>query len=394
MKKTLALILALALLVALAACGAPAANPPAATGTPAPAAPAPAAPDAGLTKDNIKIGFVHISDESDMGYTYNHELGTKYMVETLGLDYNTQIINKFNIPETDACASALRELAEAGCNIIFATSFGHGDYVSMVAVEYPEIEFCHATGYLAAISDIPNLHNYFASIFEARYLAGIAAGLKTETNKLGYVAAFNFAEVISGYTAFYLGAKSVNPDVTMDVIYTMSWNDPAKEAQVAQSLIDGGCDVISQHSDSTAPATVAEQNGVFQVGYNSDMIPVAPKASLLSARIRWGTYVTEAVSAVLAGEAIPVDWCHGLADDAVFLSPLNEDIAAPGTAEAIETAKAAIIAGTLHPFAGPLHGVNGNGEELNLAEGEFFAESSTQSAPSFDYIIDGINILS
>jgi len=391
MKKTLALVLALALLATLAACGAPpAANPPAGTS----ATPVPAAPDAGLTKDNIKIGFVHISDESDMGYTYNHELGTKYMVETLGLDYDTQIINKFNIPETDACASALRELVEAGCNIIFATSFGHGNYVSMVAIENPDIQFCHATGYLAAISDIPNLHNYFASIYEARYLAGIAAGLKTETNKLGYVAAFNFAEVISGYTAFYLGAKSVNPDVTMDVMYTMSWNDPAKEAQVAQSLIDGGCDVISQHSDSTAPATIAEQNGVFQVGYNSDMIPVAPMASLVSARIRWGTYVTEAVSAMLAGEAIPVDWCKGLSDDAVFLSPLNENIAAPGTAEAIETARAAIIAGTLHPFDGPLHGVNGNGEELNLAEGEFFAESSTQSAPSFDYIIDGINILS
>ena len=395
MKKTLALVLALALLVALAACGAPpAANTPAPqpAGTPAPQEPA--TPDATLTKDTIKIGFVHISDESDMGYTYNHELGTKYMVETLGLDYNTQIINKFNIPETDACASALRELAEAGCNIIFATSFGHGDYVSMVALEYPEIEFCHATGYLAAISDIPNLHNYFASIFEARYLAGIAAGLKTETNKLGYVAAFNFAEVISGYTAFYLGAKSVNPDVTMDVIYTMSWNDPAKEAQVAQSLIDGGCDVISQHSDSTAPATVAEQNGVFQVGYNSDMIPVAPKASLVSARIRWGTYVTETVEAVLAGEAIPTDWCKGLAEDAVFLSPLNEEIAAEGTAAAIETARAAIIAGTLHPFAGPLRGVNGDGAELNLAEGEFFAESSEQSAPSFDYIVDGINVLS
>ena len=393
MKKTLALVLALALMAALAACGgAPAAGTPAPAETPAPAAPA--APDAGLTKDTIKVGFVHISDESDMGYTYNHELGTKYMVETLGLDYDTQIINKFNIPETDACASALRELAEAGCNIIFATSFGHGDYVSMVALEYPEIQFCHATGYLAAISDIPNLHNYFASIFEARYLAGIAAGLKTETNKLGYVAAFNFAEVISGYTAFYQGAKSVNPDVTMDVIYTMSWNDPAKEAQVAQSLIDGGCDVISQHSDSTAPATVAEQNGVFQVGYNSDMIPVAPKASLVSARIRWGTYVTEAVEALLAGEAIPVDWCKGLADDAVFLSPLNEEIAAEGTAAAIEKARAAIIAGTLRPFAGPLHGVNGNGDELNLAEGEFFAESSEQSAPSFDYIVDGINVLS
>ena len=171
----------------------------------------------GIAVEDIKVGFVHVSDPSDMGYTYNHDLGTIAMKEALGLT-DDQIINKFNVPEGAECDTALRELIDAGCNIIFATSFGFEDYVKEVAAEYPEIQFCHATGYQAAGSGLSNMHNYFASIYEARYLAGIAAGLKTETNKLGYVAAFPFAEVISGYTAFYLGAKSVNPDVTMEIM--------------------------------------------------------------------------------------------------------------------------------------------------------------------------------
>ena len=166
----------------------------------------------GIPKDEIKVGFVHISDPSDMGYTYNHDLGTKEMQKELGLS-DDQIINKYNVPEDAECDTALRELVEAGCNIIFATSFGFEDYVKEVAAEYPDIQFCHATGFQASDSGLDNFHNYFASIYEGRYLAGIAAGLKTETNKLGYVAAHPFAEVISGYTAFYLGAKSVNPDV-------------------------------------------------------------------------------------------------------------------------------------------------------------------------------------
>ncbi len=345
----------------------------------------------GVTKDTIKIGFVHVSDPSDMGYTYNHDLGTQAMVEALGLRED-QIINKFNIPETAECEAAINELISAGCNIIFCTSFGHGDYALAAAKEHPEIEFCHATGYYAALENLPNYHNYFASIYQARYLAGIAAGLKTETNKLGYVGAFEFAEVISGFTGFYLGAKSVNPDVEMTVMYTGSWNDPTKEAQVAKALIDMGCDVISQHCDSTAPATTAEANGVFQVGYNSDMIGAAPKASLISARIDWSKYLIMAVETYLAGDAIPTDWSKGYADGAVYLSPLNEAIAAPGTAEAIAEAEARILAGDWDVFIGPLHGVgkdfNNNVVEINLAEGEIFVEPG--SAPSWNYIVDGI----
>ncbi|MBC5690534.1 BMP family ABC transporter substrate-binding protein [Mediterraneibacter sp. NSJ-55] len=386
-KKVLSAVLCAAMIVGVVAgCGAPAAE----TGGSDDAKKTEAS--GGIAKEDIKVGFVHISDPSDMGYTYNQDLGTQEMQKELGLS-DDQIVNKYNVPEGAECDTALRELVDAGCNIIFATSFGYEDYVKEVAAEYPDIQFCHATGLQAKDSGLDNFHNYFASIYEGRYLAGIAAGMKTESNKLGYVAAFPFAEVISGYTAFYLGAKSVNPDVTMDIMYTNSWNDPTVESQVAKALIERGCDVISQHSDSTAPATTAEENGVWQVGYNNDMSEAAPNASLISPRIDWGIYVTEAVQAVIDGEEIPVDWCKGYKDGAVYLSPLNEAIAAEGTQEAIDEAAAAIEAGELHVFAGPLKGVSPEGEEYEVKEGEYYHEQEEQSAPSWLYIIDGCNVV-
>jgi len=391
MKKLLALLICILMSFSLVACSS---NKPGNGGTEPTNAPATNAPSDdpdgnGLTFSNVKVGFVHIGDPSDMGYTFNHDLGTQKMMADLGLS-ESQVINKFNVAEGSECETALRELVEAGCNIIFATSFGFEPYCLTVAAEYPDVEFCHATGYQAAGSGLPNMHNYFVSIFEARYLAGIAAGLKTQTNKLGYVAAFAFAEPISGFTAFYLGAKSVNPDVTMDVMYVNSWNDPTVEAQVAQALIDGGCDVISQHSDSTAPATTAEANGVWQVGYNADMISAAPKASLISARADWSIYLKYAVSAVVKDEPIDTDWCKGYADGAVYLSPLNTAIAAEGTQSAIDAAAAKIVSGEIHVFDGPLYDKDGN---VVVAEGEFFAESAEQSAPSWSAIIQGINEL-
>ena len=387
-KKIVSVFLCAAMAVTLVAgCGAPAAE----TGGNEDGGSSTATLE-GIPKDEIKVGFVHISDPSDMGYTYNHDLGTQEMQEALGLS-DDQIINKYNVAEDASCDTALRELVDAGCNIIFATSFGFEDYVVEVAREYPDVQFCHATGYQAKDAGLDNLHNYFASIYEGRYLAGIAAGLKTESNKLGYVAAFPFAEVISGYTAFYLGAKSVNPDVTMEIMYTSSWNDPTVESQVAKALIDRGCDVISQHSDSTAPATTADDNGVWQVGYNNDMIEAAPNASLISPRIDWGIYVTEAVQAMIDGEEIPVDWCKGLADGAVYLSPLNENIAAEGTQEAIDEAAEKIKSGELHVFAGPLKGVSPDGEEYEVAEGEYFHEQEEASAPSWLYIVDGCTVV-
>lgn len=392
-KRILSALLCVTMIAGLmTGCGTPAAADTTSEETAAEGEAAETTATAGIAAEDIKVGFVHVSDPSDMGYTYNHHEGTLAMQEALGLS-DDQIVNKFNVAEGAECDTALRELVDAGCNIIFATSFGFEDYVKEVAAEYPEIQFCHATGYQAASSGLDNMHNYFASIYEARYLAGIAAGLKTETNKIGYVAAFPFAEVISGYTAFYLGAKSVNPEVTMDIMYTNSWNDPTVESQVAKALIEKGCDVVSQHSDSTAPATTAEDNGVWQVGYNNDMIEAAPKASLISARINWGIYVTEAVEAMINGETIPTDWCKGLADGAVYLSPLNTDIAAEGTKEAIDAASEAIKAGELHVFGGPLTGTSPEGEAIELAEGEYFHEQEEASAPSWCYIVEGCNVI-
>ncbi|NLA86986.1 MAG: BMP family ABC transporter substrate-binding protein [Clostridiales bacterium] len=400
MKKVLALILSVVMLFALAACGTPTPSTSPSADPATPSAPADAtAPGNGIAKEDLKIGFIHISDPSDMGYTYNHDLGTQNMIKALSLKED-QVINKYNIGEDETCATAINELIEAGCQIIFATSFGHGDYMSEAAAANPDIQFCHATGAGAAPSGLKNFHNYFVSIYEARYLAGIAAGLKLNElgeTKLGYVAAFPFAEVISGYTAFYLGAKSVSPEATMDVIYTNSWHDPVLEAQVAKTLIDGGCKVISQHSDSTAPATTAANNGAFQIGYNADMIAAAPNASIISARADWSIYLNYAVQAVIDGTEIPTDWCQGLAEKAVFLSPLNTDIAAPGTQEAIDKAAQGIIDGTIHVFAGPLtgEGVNFDGSkaEIDIKEGEWVDESKDQSAPYWNYIIPGVNVI-
>lgn len=337
--------------------------------------------------DKIKIGFIHISDPSDMGYTYNHDRGTLKMMEDLKLKED-QIINKYNISEGAEAETAARELAEQGCNIIFGTSFGFEDYMLKVAKDFPEIEFCHATGFKAKDSGLKNFHNYFGQIYQARYLSGIAAGLKTKTNLIGYVTAMPFAECISGYDAFYLGAKSVNPEVKMLVMYTNSWNDPTKEAQVAQALIDKGCDVLGQHCDSTAPATTAQDNEVFHVGYNSDMREAAPDASLTSAVWDWSIYLKYAVNCVKENKAIRVDWSKGLKDGVVDISPLNEDLVAEGTEKAIEEAREKIESGDWDVFTGPLNDNEGN--EV-VKKDETFEEE--QSAPSFDKVLEGITVI-
>ena len=407
MKKVASLLLCGAMALSLTACGGGSAETTAAAGettvagetTTAAASDTTTAADAdttaaaaeatgnGVAKEDLKVGFVHVSDPSDMGYTYNHDRGTNDMAERLGLS-SDQIINKYNTPESAECETALRELAEEGCQIIFATSFGFEDYVIKVAADYPDIQFCHATGYKAATCGLSNVHNYFGEIYQARYLSGIAAGLKTETNKLGYVAAVPYAEVISGYDAFYLGAKSVNPDVEMVVMYTGSWNDPVKEEQTAQALIAQGCDVIGQHCDSTAPATAAEKAGVFHVGYNSDMRDAAPNASLTSAVWDWSQYLTYAVECVMNGEAIDVDWSKGLADGVCDISPLNEAIIADGTQEAIDAARAKIVSGDWDVFTGPLVDVDGN---TVVAEGETLHEPA--SAPSITWVLQGITVV-
>lgn len=307
----------------------------------------------GVDYSAMKIGFIHISDPSDMGYTYNHNNGTEKMKATLGLS-DEQIINKFNIPEDNAqVIQAANELIADGCNLIFATSFGHESGLMEVAKEHPEVQFCHATGYQASSAGLANFHNYFGRIYEARYLSGI--------------------------------------------VYTDSWNDPTKEAQNANALIDAGCGVISQHCDSTAPATAAEEKGAFHVGYNSGMIDVAPNASLTSAIWDWSQYLVYATTCVAKGEAIDTDWMGGLYDGVCLLSDLNENILAEGTADAVKAAYNGILDGSVHVFAGPYHGegvdFSGNTVTIDKAEGEWYEENEVVSAPSFNYIIDGVEVI-
>lgn len=358
-----------------------------------------------ISKDDLLIGFIHISEPSNMGYTYNHDVGTWKMVENLGLKKD-QIINKYNVEENEECISAIEELVSAGCDIIFGTSFGYGPYMLEASQRYPEVEFCHASGTNATDSNLENLHNYFTSVYEVRYLSGIVAGMKlqemidnkeitSQEAKLGFVAGFYFEEVISGFTAFYLGARSVCPSATMEVMKVNSWSDPAKEALTAQSLIDNGCLVISQQSDNTTPATTSEDNNVFHCGYNSDMSEVAPKASLVSARCDWSVYLTYAVNCLLNGEKISTDWCEGLEQKAVYLSPLNEDICAKGTKEAIDKASQEIIDGNLKVFSGPFKGYDIWDKEktIEVSKGDYLEESTKRSAPYFSYIIDRITLL-
>ncbi len=346
-----------------------------------------------VSKEDLKIGFVHFSDPSDMGYTYNHDQATWKMVENLGLD-ESQIINKYNIPESAEAETAMRELAEDGCQIIFALAHGHEDYMLNVAADYPDITFCHFNGVKAASSGLENMHNYFGEIWQVRYLSGIVAGLTTKTNKLGFVAAMNYAEVNNSADAFYLGAKSVNPDVEMYLTYLNVWYDTALEGQATQSLIDRGCDVVSHHADSTAGATTCEENGAYFIPYNSDMTSAAPDAVLTA--VRWDTsnYLTYVVQSVIDGtqSEIPKDYIGTLENGMIYLDTINYALMDEETArkveEAVNTAEEAFKADEKDVYEGPLY--NQAGEEL-VAAGETYVEE--KSAPTFGEVLQGITII-
>ena len=394
------LILAGALTLGLAACGPQGSEPTATPDPTAQADPTPTQSVQPVTREELKVGFLYPGDPSDVGFTRSQSDGADEMAEALSLSED-QIVEVYNVGVDVDCAQALDDLTAAGCQIVFSTSADFQADVTAAAGAHPEVQFCQMAGEGAAASGLSNLHDYYAALYEVRYLSGIAAGLKAKelgNPRLGYVAATPTAQVISGYTAFYLGAKSVWDEVVMDVVYTGSWNDTGLESRTAQALINRGCGVLGQHTDSTGAATMAERMGAFQVGCHMDLRNVAPGAALLSAGADWGVYFTEAVEALLDGAAIPADWCKGLADGAVFLTPLNESLAAEGTAQAIEEARAALLDGSLQVFAGPLTGVNADGETLALAEGEHYAESDVAngggSAPTFDYVVEGITVVS
>ena len=371
----------------------------------------------GIAKEDLKVGVIYIGDENE-GYTAAHMKGIDEMEEKLGLD-DSQIIEKTLIGEDEGCYDAAADLADQGCQIIFANSFGHETYILEAAGEYPEVQFCHATGTQAASSGLSNMHNYFTNIYEARYVSGVVAGLKLnemiedgtvkeDACKMGYVGAFPYAEVISGYTAFYLGAKSVCPSVTMEVKYTNSWASFDLEKECADALISDGCVLISQHADTTGAPTACEAKKIPCVGYNIDMIPTAPDAALTSATINWGPYYTYAVQSVIDGTAIETDWAKGVKDGADAITELNDKTVAEGTKEAVEEAQKGIEDGTLHVFDTSKFTVGGKTLEELVESGDkdatklkdyikdgYFHESDVESgmpsAPAFTFIIDGIN---
>ena len=369
----------------------------------------------------VRVGLLCIGDENDQGYTFNFIRGRDEATEMLAQEgINVEWVTKYNIGEDATCLDANIEAAEEGCEIIINNSYGFEPFMLEVVDDYPDIEFIACTNAASWNDGRDNTHNAFANIYEGRYIAGVVAGMKLqqmidegeitpEEAVIGYVGAYSFAEVISGFTAYFLGARSVCPSVTMKVSFVGSWSDATAESDAALALIDQGCVMISQHSDNTTPATAAQSRGVFHTGYNNDMTGIAPNASLISTRIDWGIYFYEAIKAYVNGEAIPQDWCGGMGDGAVVMTTLNEAIAAPGTAEKIAEVEAAIADGSLEVFDTSTFTVNG-GEELTHAfaldtDGDFtadseeavydgaFHESEFQSAPYFTAQIDGIEWL-
>ena len=416
-RKLLALLLAGSMMLGLAACGG---EPQGNSETPGGETPAGSSETPSAEGKTIKVGLICIGDENDQGYTYNFIRGKEAVTEILaekGITIDWQI--KWNIGEDSSCEDANIELAEAGCDMIINNSYGFEPFMLKVAPDYPEIEFIACTNQASAVDDLPNTHNAFANIYEGRYLAGVVAGLKmqemidngeitADQAVIGYVGAYSFAEVISGFTAYYLGAKSVCPSVTMKVQFVGSWSNAPEEGNAAQALCDAGCVMISQHSDNTTPATAAQNAGAFHTGYNNDMIEVAPDASLIGTRIDWSVYFEYAIEAVANGQEFDQDWCHGMDEGAVVMTPLNEDIAAAGTAEKLAEVEEALRSGELQVFDTTTFTVEGKPLTNCFAldtDGDFtadseeavfdgaFHESYFQSAPYFTVQIDGIEWL-
>jgi len=366
----------------------------------------------------IKVGLITLHDENST-YDLNFINAFKDSMANLGISEEIYMI-KTNIPEGQECYDTAADLVDAGCNVIFADSFGHEAYMIQAAKEFPDVQFCHATGTKAHTEGLANYHNAFAAIYEGRYLAGVAAGmklnelkeagkLKGDTPKMGYVGAFTYAEVVSGYTSFYLGAKSVCPDVTMDVTFTGSWYDETAEKEGANKLIQGGCDLISQHADSMGAPTACEEAGIPDVSYNGSTKSAAPNTYIISSRINWSPYYEFVVNAVKNGEEIPADWTGTIETGSVELTELNTDVAAEGTAEKIEEVKAGLADGSIHVFdtanaitveGKPLDSYQADVDDMGdyapdteVVSDGYFHESEYRSAPYFDLNIDGINLL-
>lgn len=368
-------------------------------------------------KEALKVGFIFLHDENST-YDKNFLDAAKAACEELGVE----AVIKTNIDESAACTDAAEQLVDQGCKLVFADSFGHEDFMIEAAKEFPEVQFCHATGTKAHTENLANYHNAFASIYEGRYLAGVAAGLKLneikeagklkgDVPKMGYVGAYTYAEVISGYTSFYLGAKSVCPDVVMDVQFTGSWYDETAEKEAAQTLINRDCDLISQHADSMGAPTACETAGIPDVSYNGSTATQCPNTFIVSSRINWVPYYKYIIDCVQNGKEIDADWTGTLATESVVLTEVNEKAAAEGTQAKIDAVKADLEAGKVKVFDTAKEGfitVDGKAVESYKADVDtdadytpdtevvkdgFFHESEFRSAPYFDLRIDGITLL-
>ena len=405
MKKFLAMLLALVMALSLVACGEQK-QPD-----------TPDVPDDGQQTATVKVGFITLHDENST-YDLNFINGAKEAIANLGLT-DADYILKTNVPEGQECYEAAVDMVDKGCNIIFADSFGHEPYMIQAAQEYPNVQFCHSTGTRAHTEGLANYHNAFASIYEGRYLAGIAAGLKlnemidagkftADEAMVGYVGAFTYAEVVSGYTSFFLGVRSVCPTATMKVTFTGSWYDEALEKEGAQKLIGLGCKLISQHADSLGAPTACENANVPNVSYNGSTQAAAPNTYIISSRINWAPYYEYAIKAVMDGTTIDTDWTGTLATGSVVLTDLNTAVAAEGTAEAIAAATEKLEKGELHVFDTATFTVKGETLTSYMADVDtdadytpdtevihdgYFSESEFRSAPYFDLEIDGIERL-
>ncbi len=368
----------------------------------------------GVSKDDIKVGFIFLHDETST-YDKNFIDAARAAVEKIGLR-DDQVVFKMNVPEDDTAYETAADLADTGCDVVFADSFGHESYILKAAEEFPETQFCHATGTQAHTKNFDNYHNAFATIYEGRYLAGVVAGMKLEEMidageitadeaKMGYVGAFPYAEVISGFTSFYLGARSIVPEVTMTVRYTNSWYDLTAEGETAKALINEGCVLISQHADSLGAPSACEDAGVPNVSYNGSTKATGPNTYLVSSRINWEPYFEYMINCVINGEEIDDDWTGTLETGSVELAELNEGVVADGTAEKLAEVEAQLKAGTLHVFDTSKFTVGGKTLTSYMADVDdmgdyekdteaikdgYFHESEYRSAPYFDIIIDGI----
>ena len=395
MKKILALALVLVMVFALCACGS-------------------ASQSKKDDDSGFKVGFIFLHDENST-YDANFINAANAACANLGV---TGIL-KTNVPEGQECYEAAAELVDAGCSVIFADSFGHEDYMIQAAKEFPDVQFCHSTGTKAHTENLDNYHNAFASIYEGRFLAGVAAGMKLnemidngeiteDDTKIGYVGAYTYAEVVSGYTSFFLGARSICPSATMEVTFTGSWYDETAEKEGATKLIDDGCVLISQHADSMGAPTACENAGVPDVSYNGSTKDACPNTFIVSSRIDWAPYYEYAITAAMNGEAIDTDWTGTLATGSVVLTEVNEQAAAEGTQEMIDEVKAQLEAGEVHVFDTAAFTVDGQALDSYEADVDtdadytpdtevisdgYFHESEYRSAPYFDLQIDGITLL-